>query len=630
MKYTRILLTALVFQLSACNYLDIVPDNVATIENAFSMRNTAEKYLFTCYSYLPEESNPRDNPAFVAGDEFWYPFNNTFDGWPIARSNQSVVNPLLNFWDGAQGGMPLFRAIRDCNIFLDNIGKVPDLNQTERSRWIAEVKFLKAYFHFYLLRMYGPIPLIRENLPISAGVEEVQVERRPVDECFDYIVSLLDEATPDLPDVIANASSEAGRITQPIAMSMKARVLVLAASPLFNGNPDYAALANPDGTLLFNSAYDLQKWGRAKAACKEAIDLCHQLGIQLYYYDQSAVQFPGLSDTTRVKLNIRNSFSEKWNRELIWGNTTAMGLSIQADAMPRGLDPTKLSSTATRGLLAPTLKTAELFYTANGLPIAEDVTWDYAGRYNARTATDDDKYNLKPGYETVGFNFEREPRFYANLGFDGAAWFGNGRIDDEDPWYMEAKKGQPQAMINVSSYSVTGYWPKKLVNINSAFTSGNSIAWTAYAWPMIRLTDLYLLYAEATNEFEGPGSEVYDYLNAVRARAGIPSVEESWTNYSTDPTKYTTQDGLREIIQRERLIELAYEGHRYWDLRRWKKAAQVISGPVRGWNITQADAASYHQEQVIFTQKFETRDYFWPIRELETVVNKKLVQNPGW
>src|SRR5690606_22551969 len=146
MKPIKIIFSALLIQLTACNYLDIVPDNVATIDNAFSMRNTAEKYLFTCYSYLPEESNPRDNPAFVAGDEFWFPFSNSFAGWPIARSEQSVVDPRLNFWDGTRGGMPLFRAIRDCNIFLENIGKVPDISETERRRWIAEVKFLKAYF----------------------------------------------------------------------------------------------------------------------------------------------------------------------------------------------------------------------------------------------------------------------------------------------------------------------------------------------------------------------------------------------------------------------------------------------------------------------------------------------------
>src|SRR5690606_9785115 len=166
MKNIKILvmMLALGFSSSCADYLDIVPDNVETIENAFTMRTMAEKYLFTCYSHLPEESNPRFNPAFTAGDGYWFDYQFAIDGWPIAKNEQSIVTPEMNFWDGGEGGADLFQAIRDCNIFLENIGKVPDMDQSEKDRWIAEVKFLKAYYHFYLIRMYGPIPLIRENL----------------------------------------------------------------------------------------------------------------------------------------------------------------------------------------------------------------------------------------------------------------------------------------------------------------------------------------------------------------------------------------------------------------------------------------------------------------------------------
>ena len=110
-----------------------------------------------------------------------------------------MVDPSLNYWDGAKGGKAMFQALRDCNIFLEKVDNVPALDVSEKKRWIAEVKFLKAYYHYWLLRMYGPIPLIKVNLPVSASVEEVQVKRQPVDECFDYIVSLLDEACADLP-----------------------------------------------------------------------------------------------------------------------------------------------------------------------------------------------------------------------------------------------------------------------------------------------------------------------------------------------------------------------------------------------------------------------------------------------
>jgi hypothetical protein len=153
---------------------------------------------------------------------------------------------------------------------------------------------------------------------------------------------------------------------------------------------------------------------------------------------------------------------------------------------------------------------------------------------------------------------------------------------------------------------------------------------TDYPWPEIRLADLYLSYAEALNESTGPNAEAYQYINMVRARAGLNTVQSSWSTYSIDNTKYTTKIGFRDIIQQERLIELAFEGHRYWDLRRWKKATQVLNAPIKGWDLNQADAASYYKEVIIHNQAFKTRDYFWPIEINELLANRKLVQNPGW
>src|SRR5690606_32063059 len=103
----------------------------------------------------------------------------------------------------------------------------------------AEVKFLKAFYHFFLMKLYGPIAIVDENLPISATPEETQVYREPIDVCVDYIVGLLDEAIEDLPPVLNDPGLELGRITKTIALAVKAKVLVWAASPLFNGNPDY-------------------------------------------------------------------------------------------------------------------------------------------------------------------------------------------------------------------------------------------------------------------------------------------------------------------------------------------------------------------------------------------------------
>lgn len=630
-KKLKLLIPALLFfTLYACDYLDVVPDNVATLDNAFRMRNTAERYLFTCYSYMPNDAArfTAGNPAMTAGDEIYFMDNireqYSVPGWEIAQGYQNVVDPHFNYWDGGRGGHSLFIAIRDCNIFLENIGAVPDLDDYEMRRWVAEVKVLKAYYHFWLFRMYGPIPLIRENIPISAGVSDVAVTREPVDACIDYIVSLLDDAIEDLPDIIQLEIEEQGRITAPIALSLKAKVLVTAASPLFNGNQEYASFTGRNGTQLFNPTYEMSKWEKAVDACRDAIESCHQAGISLYYYMPTIYQ---LSDTTMTELNIRNSVTERWNSEIIWGNTNSRVIEMQRECQALFFID-QAHNSAIHSRFAPTLQMAELYYTKNGVPITEDKTWNYDNRYELQTSMAEDHRYIKEGYQTVALHFDREPRFYASLGFDGARWYGQGRFEDEGNFYVEAKAGQVGLGTSLRR-SGTGYFCKKLVSPRStASPQGYTI--DPYPWPIIRLADIYLLYAEALNELNGPGQDVLWWINSIRARAGLPTVEESWASYSTMPDKYLTKEGLREIIQRERMIELAFEAQRYWDLKRWKRAPQVLNAPIRGWDNTGETAEEYYRVTTFYHQVFRPRDYFWPIREMSLLVNKSLVQNPGW
>src|SRR3546814_489314 len=313
MKTYKILtLTVLVLlgSLSSCKqYLDVVPDNVATIDNAFANRHEAEKYLFTCYSYIPRNGDLGDDPGMVGGDELWR-FENEGGFFSLAKGFQNIVGPLGGRWG------TYFRAIHDCNIFLENIGKVADIEETEKNRWIAEVTFLKAYYHFTLIKMYGPIPLLKENFSTDVSAEMAQVSRDPVDSCFNYVVQLIDEASVNLPDVIRDPAKEMGRITRPAALSIKALALVTAASPLFNGNTDQAQLINPDGTVLFNLEYSAAKWDAAAVACKEAIDACEAAGMQLYEYLHAFNQY-NLTDTIMTQLSIRNSITERWNDEII-------------------------------------------------------------------------------------------------------------------------------------------------------------------------------------------------------------------------------------------------------------------------------------------------------------------------
>jgi hypothetical protein len=630
MRKLFILFIALAGLGSCKKYLDVVPDNIATIDNAFKMRANAEQFLFTCYSYMPDDANYDENPAILGGDEIWH-YNQAYRGFLLARGSQTVTDPLLDYWSGETGIASLYNGIRDCNIFQENIGRVRDMTDADKLRWKAEVKVLKAYYHFYLMRMYGPVVLVRTNLPINAGIKEVQVARAPVDECFDYLVQLLDEAAAEdaLPVIIESQGTELGRITRPIALALKAKVLVTAASPVFNGNVDYASLANTDGTKLFNATYDAGKWDKAAKACKAAIDLAHQAGHKLYTFALDANSL-AVSDTTFVKMSCRNVVTAKWNPENIWSNPQVLTSDLQLWAQAR-LDASLAGASTTGSGLAPTLKMAELFYTHNGVPIDEDKTWDYEGRYGLRTATMADQYYIQPNYQTAALHFDREPRFYGALAFDGAVWFGQGKLTEAAPWYVQAKLGQYSGGQNGGAkYSVTGYWPQKLVNYQSVYSATVNYQVVNYPWPLIRLADLYLMYAEALNESAGPSEEAFSYLNLIRDRAGLPTIQDAWTNYSITPTKYQSKDGLRKIIHQERGIELSFESSRFWDLRRWKEAGRELNKYIMGWDISQSDAATYYRPRQLYQQEFRQRDYFWPLKEFDLIVNKQLVQNTGW
>jgi hypothetical protein len=202
---------------------------------------------------------------------------------------------------------------------IENINKPVDLSADEKKRWIAEAKFLKAYYHFVLFRLYGAIPITDVNLPINSSAEDVKVKRDPVDDVVSYMVKLLDEAAPDLPVVIQNQAKELGRITRPIALAVKAQILATAASPLFNGNPDYISIKNKDGKALFPSAYDATKWDKAAAAALAAINICEANGVKLHTFIPTA-NVGNLSDSLKTVLNLQTTITEKWdvNTEIVW------------------------------------------------------------------------------------------------------------------------------------------------------------------------------------------------------------------------------------------------------------------------------------------------------------------------
>lgn len=624
-------LAAGVLALASCNdYLDIVPDDgIATVDMSFNMRSTAVKWLYACYAFRGhEDSGSLDSdPAMMGGDELWsenWRSSNVL--WDpgtlyIARGRQSAAVNYANDWRA------LYQALRYCNTLLSRADEVTDLPQWEKDQWVAEAKVLKAYYHFCLIRKFGPVPLMKDNLPVSASVEEVRVYRDNIDACFDYVLSLMDEALPYLPER-PRSREEWGRIDAPAAAALKARISVYAASPLFNNNKDEALLVDNRKVRLFpekSETDEKARWEYAVRACKEAIDMAHASSKKLYNYDGNL----HVNDTLKRELDLREFMFDAFNDEALWVNTQSYG-ALNQDYICLNLNPEQYPDLVIRGgRTCVPLKIANQFYTRNGLPVENDLERSTVNPETIREIAKDHRWYMKEGYYTAEFNFEREPRFYADLGFDGSLWgmpSKNNPAPGEIAWISRGR--------NLSS--PTGYSAKKLVSHEARMLTSNS--WTTHPcqWNIMRLADLYLLYAEAINEAEGPSgpnsSELFESINLVRRRAGIPDVKTSWDEHSDTPGYYNSQFGMRKIIHRERLIELAFEGQRFWDLRRWKESSQEWEKPLESWTASKKNNKNeYYKVQVLYKYpSFTTRNYFWPIANGDLEQNPNLVQNIGW
>ncbi len=633
---------------SCSGYLDVVPDNIATIDNAFTDRYACEGYLFTCYSYLPCYGNVIEMPGFMGGNElFTYttPLNRmdqTMVGLSLGLQNKN--SPVANCWDGENHAVPLYKAIRDCNIFLENVDKPYDLQKYERDRWVAEVTFLKAFYHFYLMQSYGPVVIVDNNLPVSAGIDEMSQYRTPFDECVNYVSTLLDSAAAHLPLKITDRTTQLGRATKPIALAVKAKLLAMAASPLFNGNSTYSGVADNRGVNLFNPDYDRQKWARAAEACKAAIGAAEEAGFGLLY-PEDVPQTYVLNDTLLQQYNLRMILYSKWNKELLWGSVKGNyknGTNGIQDLSGCKISTKELTQVNVGQKIVPTFETVEAYYSKNGVPITEDKEYDYANRFRLREASEKDKWYIRTGEQTANLHFDREPRFYASVGFDRAIWWGNGSYDFTNSnyndqgivRYVQGRAGETAGKSASDYYSVTGYYAKKLNNPLDETGENASDDWGGDAtipYPIIRMADLYLLYAEALNEAsDAPPAEAYRYIDMVRERAGLEGVVESWRKYSTVPDKPSTKEGFRSIIQQERQIELAMEGPYFWDVRRWKKGEELWNVNVRSWNIYGETAEDYYRTIIVDKRVFQVKNYLWPVKESNLAVNRNLKQNFGW
>lgn len=667
--YNRLAFVVL-FALFGCNsFLDILPDDKAELGDAFKDKYNSEKYLFTCYKSLPNYVSPTSTLGISGGGDILYSERNTGGGlsagppapmMAFLRGN-NTTNPLMNFWDGFNGAPEnLWEGIRHCNVFLEQIlmenGGPRDLEEELRTRWIAEAKAIKAYLHFYLFQLYGPIPIVDNAVPISEKGDKVNVHRAPVDEVVDYIVNTLDEAIVDLPSMNElDVVSEFGRFTKTIALSIKAKTLVLAASPIFNNNNYYSGYADKRGVELFPLGDSNERWERALAACDEACRSAEDDGAVILITNDGGnnairgINMTNISDTTKAMVSLRQAVTESWNPEVIWAVNESTTLLQRWSTMLSNDEWFNINGTAGNDIgqrHGPTLNIVEEFYSSNGIPIEEDAEWEsngwYQNRYNTQLPdVGHSKYFIKDGQETAILHFNRSLRFYASVGFDGGIWEGREKSLTEAsfPNMLRHYGSGMKHSETYGGYPYAGYLAKKLSHLRTTYTETRvTLIREDYSFPIIRLADMYLLLAECLNEVGGPsktdsqGNNAYYYLDLIRARVGMEGVVDSWNKYAKSGYKTKPNDisGLRDIIRQERMNELAFEGHFYYDVRRWLMAEDMFNKPILGWNQYGENKKDFYNIRVLLVPRFSMKDYLMPIRTNSLLQNPNLVQNPGW
>lgn len=586
------------------DFLDKTPDEDLSIEMVFSERRFAEQFLTNIYSDLPVENDMRNdvgrNPFTGASDEMEMTWLDVYSNF--------INSGAWNSSDERGMWHPNWIGIRKANIFIENVDNVPlseNLTLEDREHWKGEALFLRAFYHFMLLRLYGPIPIM--DYVVSMNEDYTTFKRVPIEKCVEFIVNDCDNAASLLPARLENPATSAGRATKAAVLALKSRVLLYMASPLWNAlNADGSVdnelkdFVDKDQAHLFPQVPDPERWEIAAKAAKECIDEVEAAGYGLYKsIDEDPVS------------SYQNLFLEHFNQEVLFALNAWQSQNFERQVTPRGMggysgaspiqeliDAYEMQSTGMKPIIG---------YNEDGTPIINPgsgyVETGFTPTKHPKEYYLENTYNMYVG---------RDPRFYASINFSGAYW----RIRRIEFW----RTGLDGVGAGNTDYTKTGYLIKKYAGPSVRIAAG---IWDTKTWIFFRLGEIYLNYAEALNESRGPVEDVYKYVNAIRERAGMPDLPEGLST-----------EEMRERIRNERRIELAFETHRYFDIRRWRIAEDVLKGDIHGLNIQEGLSLTgpvFFQRKVVENRVFETpKHYFWPFPHTEITNNPNLVQNPGW
>ena len=599
--------------ITSCDYLDVVLDNQMTQEEAFSKRETTERYLAHIYDYLPNTYDLLSDAgsAVPRSDEALFSWYSGVSHLVFNDGTWGVTTGAFNIWKGK------YEAINQATVFMDNVDQCLDLTEEVRTRMKAEVRFLRAYFYFELVCQYGPVFVWGDKTPdIMLHAEDV--DRHPLDVNLEFIENEFDKAMADLPMTITDPMWQ-GRITKPIVMAAKSRLLLYAASPLFNGCSLYYGLKNKDGEFLFPQSPDPSKWDRAAKVAKDVIDL----NMFSLYEDKTE------SDPFRKAIkSYQGVVFEEWNNEVIWGCWQTDGFQLNVRSLPPRVVKEGYGGFAPSIKLVDTYPMAEsgrypiLGYNANGSPIIDEKSG-----YSDSGFTENFEHPLEnkaSGYTTIKAHNScvgRDARFYASILANGFNFYNTYKGIKLVTFF----NGGTSSYLGSGDCVKVGYLWRRMTDPQLDVENGN---WGRIFWPYYRLAEIYLNYAEACNEKKNRNeSEALKYVNLIRARAGLNKLEEAY------PEVIGNQELLRTLIQKERMVELAFEAHRYYDVRRWMIAEKEMSGANWCRNVmsTTYEGSWERTDQVWTTPRvFQPKHYFFPINQAQLNEIKNMTQNYGW
>ena len=652
-----ILLSISALSFSACtDYINVDKyfyDQVS-LDSAFSKRIYVDGWLSSAYSVMNKLGEYKE-PFRWASDDLYHP-----DMKEYVEGSYSADKPKGDENAGESRLWKYYEGIRKASTFLDNVDRCPELTMDEIADMKGQARFLRAYCYWALIRVFGPVPLIPlEGLDADLSYEELSLPRTHFDEIVSFIDTELAETARLLP--MRRTVIILGRPTRGAALGGRARVLLYAASPLYNGNLDFFNVVDNKGNQLISQTYDESKWAKAAAAAKDVIELAKTSGLyELYtiapkigtldmyrppvHPEYSTKDYPdgwaNIDPLLSYKSNFDGSVQGSKNPELIFTRTSD-GTGTINDWMYQAL-PRTISG---NNRLCVTQKQVNAYAMNDGRTISEAAnTGDYVTTGFTTEAYSENNPFL-PAKVSLMYN-KREPRFYASIAYNGSVWeaasASEPRYRNQQIFYYRGTEDGKQGFKE--ECPLTGMTLKKFYNSEDSRTDGGYVIEKTEM--TIRYAEILLIYAEALNELsEGEVYHLKTYSNEdveikrdedemryaikrIRMRAGVPD----YTNET-----YKNQADFRVKLKRERQVELLGENSmRYFDLRRWKDALTEENQLLQGCNINISDddtyIADFYKETPVSSvhKVFEQRMYLFPFPTYELKRNVNLTQNPGW